>query len=347
MSSPADLTIPAGAEALLRRVGVSALPPLVPLSGGMNNRVHRLDTPSGSFVLKQFFPVAVGERDRFRAEKTFYDFVQSAPPSLAAPRALAWSESDRLGLFSWIEGRRLQPDEVDETAVEQALGFYLELNRRRNLPAAQWLLDGAEACFTLQGHLDCVERRVLRVERMPVESDVDRAALAFIQDRLLPAFMELRAGVSLAESEWREEIPAAARAISPSDFGFHNALATAGGSLVFLDFEYAGWDDPAKFVCDFLCQPAVPIPARLWPLCFRLLAPGQPGGVEPERVGLLLPFYRIKWCCILLNEFLPKGDERRRFALAKDSGALGRKERQLAKARAAFEALRAAPRVSS
>ena len=25
----------------------------------------------------------------------------------------------------------------------------------------------------------------------------------------------------------------------------------------FIDFEYAGWDDPSKLICDFFCQPAV------------------------------------------------------------------------------------------
>ena len=32
------------------------------------------------------------------------------------------------------------------------------------------------------------------------------------------------------------------------------------------------------------------------------------------RVRLLLPVYRLKWCCIALNEFLPTGAARRRFS---------------------------------
>jgi hypothetical protein len=348
MPSPADIPLPPGADALLRQAGIATPVRLTPLSGGMNNRVFRVDSDAGACVLKQFFPVSAGERDRFQAEKAFYDFVQGAPLPAAVPRARAWSESSRLGLFSWVEGGKLQPVDVNESAVEQALDFYLKLNRNRELPAAQNLLLGAEACFTLQGHFDCVERRVLRVERMPVENDVDRAALAFVQDKLLPAFMERRAAVSLPEAQLQEEIPPAQRAISPSDFGFHNALTMAGNRLVFFDFEYAGWDDPAKFLCDFLCQPAVPVPASLWPLCLKRLAPGQPGGVDPVRASLLLPFYQVKWCCILLNEFLPKDDERRRFSLpAEAAGALEKKERQLAKARASFDKIGDAPRLSA
>ena len=41
-----------------------------------------------------------------------------------------------------------------------------------------------------------------------------------------------------------EGLAADLRALSPSDFGIHNALRRRGGHLVFLDFEYLGWDDP-------------------------------------------------------------------------------------------------------
>src|SRR5258708_29751946 len=41
-------------------------------------------------------------------------------------------------------------------------------------------------------------------------------------------------------------------------FGFHNALLRPSQELCFLDFEYAGHDDPAKMVGDFFSQPAIP-----------------------------------------------------------------------------------------
>ena len=58
--------------------------------------------------------------------------------------------------------------------------------------------------------------------------------------------------------------------LSPSDFGFHNALLGPDGKLCFIDFEYAGWDDPAKLICDFFCQPQTPVPqAHLGFICQR------------------------------------------------------------------------------
>ena len=105
------------------------------------------------------------------------------------------------------------------------------------------------------------------------------------------------------------------RCISPSDFGFHNVLLKNDGALCFIDFEYAGWDDPAKLIGDFFCQPAVPVP----PVYFdEFAAMVVSYSVRPEalreRAYLLLPAFQIKWCCIMLNEFLPAAAQRRQFA---------------------------------
>jgi hypothetical protein len=90
--------------------------------------------------------------------------------------------------------------------------------------------------------------------------------------------------------------------------------------LRFIDFEYAGWDDPAKTVCDFLCQPAVPVPGHSAdPFARALVSDLSDPDWHLRRIGLLRDVYRVKWCCILLNDFLPAGRQRRLFA--QDAGA--------------------------
>ena len=51
------------------------------------------------------------------------------------------------------------------------------------------------------------------------------------------------------------------RSLSPSDFGFHNALLEADGRLTFVDFEYFGWDDPVKIVADVMLHPGMGLSA--------------------------------------------------------------------------------------
>jgi hypothetical protein len=55
-------------------------------------------------------------------------------------------------------------------------------------------------------------------------------------------------------------------------------------------------------------------------------------------VRTLLPAYRMKWCCILLNEFLPVGGARRKFA-SEECDPEERKADQLKKAKAALEGI--------
>jgi hypothetical protein len=96
------------------------------------------------------------------------------------------------------------------------------------------------------------------------------------------------------------------RALSPSDFGFHNAIRRPDGALAFVDFEYFGWDDPAKTVVDFLLHPGMtisqPLKQRFADRFVDAFA------FVPElaaRARLVYPMFGLKWCVILLNDFLP------------------------------------------
>jgi len=158
-----------------------------------------------------------------------------------------------------------------------------------------------------------------------------------VESELVPAWREVRAGLEdVSRSEpacFDVPLDAADRCLSPSDFGFHNALLEENGRLCFLDFEYAGWDDPAKLICDFLCQPDCPVPRECLSVATECLARHLRDREWFERrIDYLMPLYRIKWCCILLNEFVETDSDRRRFALGHDVEP-SLKKTQLAKAR--------------
>jgi hypothetical protein len=110
-------------------------------------------------------------------------------------------------------------------------------------------------------------------------------------------------------------LPAAERTLSPSDFGFHNAMRCRNGEIVFLDFEYFGWDDPAKMVSDFLLHPAKTLSGKLKRSFVNLiLSAFQSAAHLPQRMAIVYPLFGLKWSLILLNEFIPRQLDRRRFA---------------------------------
>ena len=104
------------------------------------------------------------------------------------------------------------------------------------------------------------------------------------------------------------------------------------GSVCFLDFEYAGWDDPAKMIADFLSHPGVPVPAEHTEAFIAAsLEPFADRAAIAARAHRLQDVARIRWCFIALNEFLPQVARRRRFADPRTDPDV-RKRRQLEKA---------------
>jgi thiamine kinase-like enzyme len=124
------------------------------------------------------------------------------------------------------------------------------------------------------------------------------------------------------------------RTLSPSDFGFHNALRRPTGQIVFVDFEYFGWDDPAKMISDFLLHPAMDLSDVLKGRFLDNIFQGyQDYPHLAGRVAMVYSLWALKWCLILLNEFVPEHLGRRGFASERPLNESELQSQQLSKAR--------------
>ncbi|MGY3605896.1 MULTISPECIES: aminoglycoside phosphotransferase family protein [unclassified Bradyrhizobium] len=336
----ADENLLALATSLAESAGKGQVCALSRLAGGKNNQVYRVETEGGaSLVLKRYFTDPRDPRDRLRAE---WEFLQHAWARgiRCVPQPLACDAAVHAGLYSFVEGRKLLASELQPAHIAAAIDFVLAMNAK---PRAE-LAPGSEACFTLAEHIATVERRVERLARLDPEAPHAKEARTFVATRLLPTWHAVqsdlsahaqRAGISMDQALAPDDC-----CLSPSDFGFHNALADDTGRVTFLDFEYAGRDDPAKLVSDFFCQPEIPVPLDYHATFVARVADGF--GLDEKgcaRCRMLLDVYRVKWTCIILNDFLPLGAARRAFA---DAGAwAARCAGQLAKAKAKLAALHA------
>lgn len=297
--------------ATLRRAGWGDEIHLEPLGVTGNNHVLFAKTTDRTFLVKQYFQHPDDPRNRFETERAFYTFLWEANIR-SVPEPLAWYPEERLALLEYVSGEK--PIAATLELVQEALGFLIEMNRRRGASSANLLPLASEACFSVAEHLATVDRRIERLRKIAPESSRHEAAMAFVGERLVPAWVALREKIERAVSGKDRTLARSERCISPSDFGFHNTIRSGDGHLRFFDFEYAGWDDPAKTVCDFFCQPAVPVPNEWLPMVLGQIHGAFGGEDLPERVALLLPLFQTKWCCIMLNDFLPAGNQRRAFS---------------------------------
>lgn len=297
--------------ATLQHAGWSDDIRLRPIGVTGNNHVLLAETADRTFLVKQYFQHPDDPRNRFETERAFYTFLWGANLR-AVPEPIAWYPEERLALLEYVRGEKPAAATLD--LVQESIGFLIQINRERDAAAASSLPLASEACFSVAEHLATVDRRIERLGKIVPESSRHEAAIAFVQERLAPGWVALRRETERAVAGTDRTLAESERCISPSDFGFHNTIRSGDGRLRFFDFEYAGWDDPAKTVCDFFCQPAVPVPNEWLPAVLDQIH-GAFGGPElAARVTLLLPVYQTKWCCIMLNDFLPAGNQRRAFS---------------------------------
>ena len=271
---------------------------------GRNSGVWRVRSDDRSYALKQY-PQPDGTRDRASIEFGALRFLAGHAIE-AVPRALAVDPIQGYALLEWIDGEPVAaPSEAD---IRSAADFLGAVHALRNTSDAAMQPQAAEACLSGAEIVEQIERRLARlVEVQPVEPTLGK----FLEETVRPLLIEItawaRTGYDAANLSFVEPSDASRQTLCPSDFGFHNAMRRSSGELVFIDFDYFGWDDPVKLIADILLHPGMLIREPL-KRQFATSAIGiyRTDETFPVRLPLLYPLFAVRWCMILLNEFLPE-----------------------------------------
>lgn len=280
------------------------------LSCGRNSRVRRL----GEMVIKRY-PRDGRARCRTEWQALVWLRRQGIPHT---PEPLACDPMLEYTVMDYIHGTAAR-DSISSTQamINFALKLYKLKDRAQHFPPA------ADACFSKADFIAQLTGRLASLSASPAESEVETAMHDFLRQRLGPA---LSAALD-AYQDTGGVLPHAFRMPSPSDFGLHNALQRPDNSLVFCDFEYFGLDDPAKLMADVSLHPGMPLSLSRRNAFIEALASACENAGDSNiraRYAAVLPLWRLKWCCILLNEFLPLEIARRVF-----SGACHEKNKKM------------------
>lgn len=293
--------------AFLEKLGIRGPLRIEAIGHGRNSRVERVANDEGEWILKHYHSAGPQSRDRLGVEYGFLEYLNAQGIAQVA-RPIGLDRAAHLALYTKLDGRRVARVTVDH--IRQAAAFIGAINAQASSGQARALPRAADACATWDDHLRLARSRMARFKSLSPKSDVERSAHIWIAEQLAPTWRAIDTWLQRHASAAADATPI----LSPSDFGFHNTLDD-GGVLSFVDFEYAGWDDPAKLACDFLCQPEIPVDPTQGASFVELVARNLDlDKAWTERVALLLPIHRLKWCCILLNEFRSEHRARREHA---------------------------------
>ena len=272
---------------------------------GGNNRLWRVTAADGArYALKSYAPASEADpRDRLGTEFRSLEFlwrhgVRNIPEPVVADMQAGF------GVYRWVDGGDVHS--VGSNDIDVALGFAECLQGLRFAEGAECLSLASEACLSGRELDRQIKERMVRLHMLNSEPELngflERSAYPLVQ-----RFMQRAQDRYESQGfDFFADIDAANMTLSSSDFGFHNALRKRDGGLVFLDFEYFGWDDPVKLVADFLWHPGM----YLNPEFRRRFEVGalKIFGSDPcfrARLSALLPLYGIRWSLIVLNVFKP------------------------------------------
>ena len=201
------------------------------------------------------------------------------------------------------------------------------MHNLRHLAAFNSFPRASAACFS---GLEIESQLKKRLRKLHEQGEMKGDVKSYIYNELKPFIAEM---IIWSKERWNEfddferVLTQEDLTLSPSDFGFHNALEKDSGEIIFHDFEYFGWDDPVKLIVDFSLHPAMNLDEKLLRKWFRGTFKIYGKKLLPKLLAAW-PLYALCWVLICLNEFLP--DVWRRRILA-DPSKLNEKELVLEK----------------
>lgn len=279
------------------------------IGSGPNRRSYKIRTNRNTYFVKSYSLRHEDPRKPWINEFRSLNFlIHHHFDNIPVPILL--DEEKKISVFSFINGSHFDVNEISQADIDKVLAFFVELQKYRSSALEHNIQSASEAFFSIDDHLHHIHERLTKLSLSK-----HRAFAEFFKGELTTTWSEVKdlvvSEAKQSDYDISQTLPSSSRVLSPSDVGFHNILKEEKtGKLIFIDFEYFGFDDPIKMMCDFMLEPALPLPKSLknmwikkFSIALNLTANDQ------ARFKLLYPIISFKWCLIVLNVFLNGAEE--------------------------------------
>lgn len=272
---------------------------------GKNSNAYCLINKKEKFLLK-FYRKDDINRIRLKRELDFLEFLDQFSFS-NVPKLITSNHKQNWILMSWIDGTKIK--NVDDDIIDKLLFFLCDIQKYKNKILSTRIKDASEACFSMQDHLSIIKKRMHKIQKfLESENFLSESqkilllnAFKYADEKL---FLNFNKAKDIFNSEsFKNHIESDFRVISPSDVGFHNCLLSKN-EIYFIDFEYSGWDDPLKLICDLVLQPEYNIPIANISSINKLIKKLNLISDWKSRLEIMLDIYSVKWFCIILNPLI-------------------------------------------
>ena len=269
-----------------------------------NSNIFRIEMKTGETYAGKLYPdPTFDNRGRLEKEKKACEFFNLN--KFQNVSKIIWSDKNlNFGLFKWIDGPKVK--ELCNRDIRDSLTFVKALVSVSKTTNYQAFDLASAACIS--GKM--IEEQILnRFQKISNVASSYPNLKIFLEKKLAISIEEM---LNFAKKNWPGEfssiLPREDQLLSPSDFGFHNVIKSKQG-LRFIDFEYFGWDDPAKLTSDFLLHPGMSLTKKqkkLW--VENMISIFSNDKFFNQRLKQSYSLYGLCWCLIQLNVFITDED---------------------------------------
>tara|TARA_A100001015_G_scaffold283331_1_gene348544 strand:- start:2483 stop:3469 length:987 start_codon:yes stop_codon:yes gene_type:complete len=310
----------------LKKINLNNISRISIIKSGKNNKIYKINVDKKIVILKSYF----GEKKlRIKKELQFYRYLnQQKIKNVVTP--IAFELNKNFLILPYIDGNKIR--KIEDKHIIKISNFINKINKKKNFKKLDLAVEGIK---NRKKYISICYNRIKKLKLVSKRSVINKKLQYFLNQEIIPTFKILKK--KLNEKNILDKVDYKLykkdMIISPSDFGFHNVIES-NKKLIFFDFEYSGYDDPVKLVCDFYCQPNKKISLEQKEKFKNSIIKKFKNYEKIDYlISQLLPLHYLKWCCIILNEFIPSKLSIRNHAGQVNNNTL---KKQLIKARKYF-----------
>ena len=265
---------------------------LNPVNGGGNSKILKGKDINSKDIIIKFYP---SDNTHNRMLSEYKGLQKISLISDKVPKTFNFNKELNFGVYEWINGDPIKNPSKND--INQAIIFLKKLHENRNSNFFKNFQNASASCFSGKDIENQLYKRLKSFEKVN-----NNNLQHFLKNDFSKNLEIMLAKAKKNKNYFNSKIINDYKTLSPSDFGFHNALKKKDGNIYFIDFEFFGIDDPSKLISDFYFHPGMDLDLNLKKYWLKNVIKIYDKAIL-DRLKYFMPLYGMCWILIILNDF--------------------------------------------